>query len=132
METQFCFTPIEESLTELLNDIVIEKDGAKVSIKATFSLPSTLSFFAGHFPDEPVLPAVLQLTIVRLLSSKATHSPLQNTSLGKTKFMNIIRPEEKIKVDIDLCRKDQKIEVKFAFYNEGKMASIGKINYNIV
>jgi len=131
METSDVFSPVERLLRDSLNDIVIEKHHNIVSIKAVFALDDSLPFFAGHFPAQPVFPAVLQVAIVRLLSSEAVKLTLQNDSLGKTKFSNIIRPKERIIVDIDLCLKDIVYEAKFVFYNVGKVASSGTINYKI-
>ena len=124
-------TPIERLLRESLNDIVIEKRKDSTSIKAILILANSLPFFAGHFPNEPVFPAVLQLSIVRLLSSEAIGCPLQNVLVRKTKFSHIIRPEEKIILDIDLSLQNSEYVAVFTFSNDGQVASSGRINYKI-
>lgn len=129
MKTSLTCTPVEQLLRESLIDIVIEKHDVNFLIKAVCIFSGSLPFFAGHFPTEPIFPAVLQLAIVRLLSSEAIGLPLKNVSVGKTKFSNIIRPEEKIMVDIDLFLQNIEYEAKFKFYNENKVASSGIIKY---
>jgi len=129
MNTPVTFTPVEQLLRESLIDIVVEKHEVNLLIKAVFLFSRSLPFFVGHFPTEPIFPAVLQLAIVRFLSSDAIDTPLKNVSVGKTKFSHIIRPEEKVMVNIDLSLQHIEYEAKFKFFNESKVASSGSIKY---
>ena len=129
MKTSLTCTPVEQLLRESLIDIVIEKHDVNFLIKAVCIFSGSLPFFAGHFPIEPIFPAVLQLAIVRFLSSEAIDIPLKNVSVGKTKFSHIIRPEEKVMVNIDLSLQNIEYEAKFKFFNESKVASSGSIKY---
>ena len=129
MKIPLSCTPVERLLRESLKDIVIEKHEDNVSIKAVFVFSESLPFFVGHFPSEPIFPAVLQLAIVRLLSSEAIELPLINVSVGKTKFSNIIRPDEKVIVNIELSHQYIEYRAKFKFFNDGKVASSGTIKY---
>ena len=48
-----------KSVTNVENDV----------IQGTFTFPPDFIAFAGHFPGQPILPAVVQLAAVRLLAS---------------------------------------------------------------
>jgi 3-hydroxyacyl-[acyl-carrier-protein] dehydratase len=65
-------------------------------VSAVFRFPSTFAGFSGHFPDRPVLPAIIQLATVRHLAQTALERPLAPADYGKTKFRGIISADERI------------------------------------
>lgn len=54
--------------------------------------------FNGHFPDYPILPAMLQVLFGVLVSEKILGKKLILKKLDKAKFMVQIKPEETIAV----------------------------------
>jgi 3-hydroxyacyl-[acyl-carrier-protein] dehydratase len=54
--------------------------------------------FNGHFPDYPILPAMLQVLFGVLVSEKIMRKKLILKKLDKAKFMLQIKPEEMISV----------------------------------
>ena len=132
MKNKLTYTPFEQSLIDESQGIVVTKDASKISISSFMTFPASMSFFAGHFPGQPIFPAVLQLTFVRLLCAETTQQKLQNVSVGKTKFGGIIRPEEKIKVEIELSEKQHEYIAKFKFFNRDNLSSSGTLIYKAI
>lgn len=61
--------------------------------------------FAGHFPDYPILPAILQTLTGQLLAEQLHHQSLQLLGLARAKFMRQVRVAER--VDVSLGSHDQ-------------------------
>ena len=129
MKKKLTYTAFEQSLLDSLQDTTVKKDNGKIAISSFMLLPASMSLFKGHFPQQPIFPAVLQLTLVRLLCAEVTQKKLLNISVGKTKFSGIIRPEEKIKIEIELSENQDEYKAKFRFFNGANLASSGCVNY---
>lgn len=63
--------------------------------------------FDGHFPDYPILPAMLQVLFGVLVSEKILAEKLILKKLDKAKFMLQIKPEETITVNSKIIRATQ-------------------------
>lgn len=57
--------------------------------------------FAGHFPDYPILPAILQTLLAQIVAEQVVDDALQFQSLKRAKFTRQIRPGEKIDVSVN-------------------------------
>lgn len=57
--------------------------------------------FSGHFPDYPLVPAVVQLLMAQTVAEEVWGSPLTLFSVENAKFVHQVRPEQKIQV---VCR----------------------------
>lgn len=64
----------------------------------TFCLPESFAGFDGHFPDNPVVPAVVQLLMGLHLAEAAAGQALVIVQVVKAKFVQPLRPLEKIEV----------------------------------
>ncbi len=67
-------------------------------IRNTYLFDDDFMGFSGHFPGYPILPAVLQLLVARLLIEEKKGYEIRVTSIGKAKFMSEIRPNDPITV----------------------------------
>jgi len=132
MKNQPTFTTFEQSLFDASQDTIVKKDTNTITISSFVTLPASMAFFDGHFPGQPIFPAVLQLTFVRLLCAGITQQKLHNVSVGKTKFSGIIKPEEKIKVEIELSEIKHEYIAKFKFSTSDKVASSGTVTYKAI
>jgi 3-hydroxyacyl-[acyl-carrier-protein] dehydratase len=54
--------------------------------------------FSGHFPEYPILPAVVQLIVAQLLIEEQKGHKIRVKSIEKAKFLSEIKPDEKITV----------------------------------
>ena len=79
----------------------------------SFILSGSLPYFDGHFPAQPILPAVavldLSLEFLKIILSK---SDLEFTKISSAKFYNIIQPNDKIDVQM-VCSERSKWEIRW-------------------
>ncbi|MEA3466752.1 MAG: hypothetical protein U9R57_00830 [Thermodesulfobacteriota bacterium] len=62
------------------------------SIIAKVSADKNSPWFSGHFPNDPILPAIAQLNIVTETIAKVLDKDLSLKTLTRIKFKKIIRP----------------------------------------
>ncbi len=58
--------------------------------------------YKGHFPDQPVVPGVVQLQIIKELFEKVVLENLMMTEVIQAKYLRMITPEENQLLTIDL------------------------------
>jgi 3-hydroxyacyl-[acyl-carrier-protein] dehydratase len=61
-----------------------------------FRLAETFAGFEGHFPDNPVVPAVVQLLMGALVAEAVAGRTLTVVQVAKAKFLHPLRPLEDI------------------------------------
>lgn len=80
------------------------------------------AIFKGHFPDNPIMPGVCMIQIIKELSEKITQNNLMIQTLSNVKFMAIINPEvtPKLRLELDISTtEDGLIKVKnTTYFNE--------------
>ncbi len=104
------------------------------TILAQCVFPETFIGFAGHFPENPVLPAIVQLVLVRQILEKSYTTALTPCSLTKTKFRGIVRPGQEITVRITVKAAKEStdtIPVTFSIVDTLSQAAIasGRVQY---
>ena len=82
--------------------------------RLSFILSESLPYFDGHFPAQPILPAVavldLSVEFLRIILSK---NDLDVKEISSAKFYSIIQPNDKI--DVEIAPKDSSTwKVKWA------------------
>lgn len=77
-----------------------------LTVRQMFRFPSDFVGFAGHFPTEPILPAVAQISVgvflAKMLYTPQLRENLVLTEVQRAKFMRKLGPEQAITA---LCRK---------------------------
>jgi len=66
--------------------------------------------FAGHFPDYPIMPAMLQIIFGIVVAEKVLDTSLTMIKLDKAKFMVQIKPDEIINVSCRIKRPTGNLE----------------------
>jgi 3-hydroxyacyl-[acyl-carrier-protein] dehydratase len=61
--------------------------------------------FSGHFPDYPILPAVLQTLMAQTVAEQLIGKPLQFLTLERAKFTHQLRPDDQIDVKLNYREK---------------------------
>lgn len=78
--------------------------------------------FKGHFPDNPIMPGVCMIQIIKELSETITQSNLTIQTLSNAKFMAIINPEvtPELHLELDITTtEDGLVKVKnTTYFNE--------------
>ena len=70
--------------------------GRDGGMTAVFCFSPTFRGFQGHFPDNPVLPGIVQILMAELTAGGAGCFAL--TEISRCKFLRPIRPEEAVTV----------------------------------
>lgn len=79
-------------------------------ISANAVAPKSSPWFSGHFPEEPILPGIAQLSMVfEIIKECNNKKDLLIKSLKKIKFKSIIRPEELLNISVTLNEKSDNI-----------------------
>ena len=78
--------------------------------------------FKGHFPDNPIMPGVCMIQIIKELSETITKSSLLMQTLSNVKFMALINPEvtPELRLELDITTtEDGLVKVKnTTYFNE--------------
>ena len=84
-------TSIEQGLLKQSLQSMTEADNGV--IQGIFVFPPDFPAFDGHFPGQPVLPAIAQLAAVRLLAAKHLGRDLTAFRLDRAKFKSMVSPD---------------------------------------
>ncbi len=108
----------------LLNDFYITTDvsGTDNSLTCSLAFNSAHDIFKGHFPDNPVVPGVCMMEIVKELLQQQVQKTLILRSTGNVKFLRLLTPDSQPTVNISWKESDQGYSVK-AFFNLGENSS---------
>lgn len=69
---------------------VMQREQKQITAQVTTDAQSP--WFAGHFPDDPVLPGIAQLKMVADVIGATHEEGLRMTGLSRIKFRKIVRP----------------------------------------
>lgn len=95
-------------------------------IAAELVLNDDFMFFQGHFPNNPVLPAVAIIDAsLELLQRQVPSLSLGNIKLKRCRFTHTIRPGEPVYVD---GRMDDKQNWNFMWYDNQRKQVMAQIN----
>jgi len=88
---------------------------------ASIKLDVNHKVFDGHFPQQSVLPGVVQLTIIKAVLSQHLGSKFRIKSVKSAKYLAMILPENDPEFNVEIDYKiqdDQSIKVKSVIKNE--------------
>ena len=94
-------------------------------LKLMFTIPPESLYFEGHFPGDPILPAVAQVDIVLNFASRYFGTGIAVTKIKRMKFTKIIRPSFTILLRIE--KKENVLNFKLTTQNESEIYSSGAI-----
>lgn len=99
----------------LLIDRVIEIDGYRKAV-AVKNVTINEPYFQGHFPDQPLMPGVLQLESMAQLAGVLLLRKLENTgklavlwSIDKVKLRGGVTPGDQLRIEVETLRMKGKI-----------------------
>ena len=74
-------------------DTIYNQAGENGEDACTFSVPGTFSGYRGHFPGNPILPGIVQLSFIRRLAERRLARPLRLAGVRRIKYLRLITPE---------------------------------------
>ena len=119
---------IEQALMESLSEYTVDRD-EDISVNGTFVFQPDFPCFQGHFPDQAILPGIIQMAAVRSLANKALNQQLVPTAAKRIKFRGHIQPKERISITVNLKRHRMTWRAIFSIRNENETVSTGRIDF---
>jgi 3-hydroxymyristoyl/3-hydroxydecanoyl-(acyl carrier protein) dehydratase len=107
-----------------LPDIIAHRpsgDGAEY----LFHIPANLAWFDGHFPDEPILPAVVQVDWAIHFGQSLGFEPDQFAGFARLKFMAIIQPDMLVRLRMTTSE----TALGFAYESSAGLHSKGTVKF---
>ncbi len=90
-------------------------------LKGSFLFKRNNRVFDGHFPDRPILPAVVQIGCVGFLVSMAFKRGFEVEYIKKAKFKQIVIPEEMVHFDVRGLKVAGGFDVRCEIYKKDNM-----------
>jgi 3-hydroxyacyl-[acyl-carrier-protein] dehydratase len=90
-------------------DLQTEGDIVKTNIKLNPLHP----IFKGHFPDNPILPGVCMMQMVKEVAEAYTNKKIKLVLAQDLKFLSVINPEENtiIQMELKINIEDERISI---------------------
>jgi len=89
--------------------------------EAVIELNPTHNIFKGHFPDQPVLPGVCMMQIIKEVTEQVLNVKLQLVESNNIKFMALINPMQNptLRLVLQITNAEPQIKVKnTTYFNE--------------
>ena len=74
-------------------DNIFDLAGENGEGPCTFSVPGEFSGYRGHFPGNPILPGIVQLSFVRRLAERRLGRSLRLAGVKRVKYLRLITPD---------------------------------------
>jgi len=97
-------------------------------VNAEIVIDKDHEIFKGHFPDNPVMPGVCMIQIIKELTEKALELTLFMEKSSNIKFMALINPNKNsnLKLELTITKEEDKFKVK----NTTKMDDVLALKFN--
>ncbi len=86
---------------------VINTSADDNTINVSITINPDHKIFKGHFPDQPVVPGVVQLQIIKELLEDFFSNPLMLTKVTQIKYLVPVIPDEEVVIEVKISIKDQ-------------------------
>ena len=121
----------------MLVDKIIEFDKENEHIVGIKNLTFNELFFQGHFPDNPVMPGVLQLEAMAQVAGVLLNSRDGNDgrvaffmSINNAKFRRMVVPGDQLRMEISVIRMRTRIAtVQGKAYVDGNLVSQAELTF---
>lgn len=93
---------IEKSIPSCAEELQTEQDDSgNITVSSVFRFPPSFAGFGGHFPGNPVLPGIIQLSTVRYIAEQVVQKRLIPERINRTKFRAMIKPDQQVHITLD-------------------------------
>ena len=124
------------TLTTLVNlfeqhhgpDILAVEEG-DAAIRLKLFIPSTTKWFNGHFPEQPVLPGVVQVDWAIKLAKAVFPNRGKFSHITNLKFTSVVMPDTELTLALTVA--SAKASVSFHYFNTTESFSTGNIKFHI-
>ena len=88
---------IEKALQEAIVTAPSKSDG---KITGAYRLPATFPGFQGHFPGNPICPAIVQVRVALFTLERAENASYRLEGMANAKFINPLGPDQLFTVEL--------------------------------
>jgi 3-hydroxymyristoyl/3-hydroxydecanoyl-(acyl carrier protein) dehydratase len=96
-------------LTKVLHTATRAFEGSAASARATLQFSGTEFFFKGHFPGDPIVPAVVQIDIALHLASRALGRALLLREVTRAIFKHPVGPGQELDFEISWAPAEERL-----------------------
>ncbi|MDN5864529.1 MAG: hypothetical protein L0I62_04850 [Gammaproteobacteria bacterium] len=93
------------------------------------SVSPELSWFAGHFPGQPVLPGVAQIGWAILFARQAFGLDADPSHIERVKFQQPIRPGDRVQLDLVQHDDEGRSRIDWCFRGPDRVFSRGRFEF---
>ncbi|VGO12040.1 hypothetical protein PDESU_00589 [Pontiella desulfatans] len=90
---------MRKEIDALLKNFVSDGDAAS----AELAFPAGFSGFQGHFPEQPVLPGVCQLTLAMVMADRMCGKRMKMGAATNAKFVAMVVPDQPLEIKCTLA-----------------------------
>ncbi len=101
-------------------------EGADRNLQATVLVREDAPWFAGHFPDDPIVPGVALINVVVELLSCTVRQQLTIRHISRIKFRKIVRPGDLLAIT---AAPDRNNRYTFTVLNREQMVCSGLLTF---
>ena len=91
---------MNDDMFQILSDKICLEAVNDSAIRAALSLPGNFAPFNGHFPGNPILPGIGQISLITEILKKAYRRNFTLVTVKRIKFMAPILPEMSLSVTV--------------------------------
>ncbi|MDC8829463.1 ApeI family dehydratase [Alteromonas gilva] len=106
---------------------IINVDNADDSVRISLHVTDQLSWFDGHFPDQKVLPGVVQVDWAGKLARALFVHDDAFQQLSNVKFKTMVMPDTSMQ--LELSYNTAKNSIKFHYFNDSDSFSMGSFKF---
>jgi 3-hydroxyacyl-[acyl-carrier-protein] dehydratase len=92
------------------NAVWYRLDDVKRSVSGEISaravVPESSQWFSGHFPGDPILPAIAQLGMVFDAIRQTSKHPVKISRVGRVRFKQVVRPGDGLQITASPMEKE--------------------------
>lgn len=103
---------------------VLSLDGDQSQVRLSLEISTEMNWFRGHFPDQPVLPGVIQLHWAVLVAGSYFDFTTTPKEVKRLKFKKVVTPPAILDLTVALYDDD---EVQFRFGDSDEQYSEGRL-----
>ena len=97
---------------------------------AHFLFPHSLPGFTGHFPEMPIVPAIIQLQAVRYLTDLLCASEVSVARYSGVKFKTMVMPDEELHLTLTIKKVEDTWSGQFIMKkSDGSSTAQGTIQF---
>ncbi|WP_269518806.1 ApeI family dehydratase [Alteromonas sp. BMJM2] len=106
---------------------IFSVDSANNTVLITLCVPDKLKWFDGHFPEQKVLPGVVQVDWAGKIARALFVQDYAFQQLSNIKFKTMVMPDTAMQLELSF--NTAKHSIKFTFFNETDSFSTGSFKF---